>query len=149
MPGHMKMGRVKNLSERNKPFDRTNIRYRGINFVIIMYEELADYDKPDGNKQFWAQLEWPRGHLAARLENAGKLVGVPSYRFEFFTCYTCRGAHRSYGDVFDEAANYIKDTIDVIYDVSVEQARMNANKAETIINEIKEELTQRGWMTGY
>lgn len=143
------------LSEKNpkiierKPLprvvERTNIRYRGINFVIEINEEYVDTSNPEGNTQFWAKLEWPRGHLAERLESAAFAVGVPCFRFEFFTCYTCRGAHRRQGEVFEEAAAYIKGTIDDVYDRAVDEARKNADRAEAIINEIKEALTQREW----
>lgn len=149
MPGYMKMGCVMSLKENNelpRIVERSNIRYRGINFVIEVSEEYVDTDDKEGNTQFWARLEWPRGHLAEKLESASRLVDVESYRFEYFTCYTCRGAHRRQGEVLEEAAAYIKETIDNVFDRAVDETRKNADKAETIINEIKEELTQREWM---
>jgi hypothetical protein len=134
------------IGERDRVIERTNVRYRGINFVIEIHEEFVDFDDPDKGKQFWAKLDWPRGTLAEKLEEAGRLVGVEDYRFEYFTCYTCRGRHRSQGDVFDEAASYIKETIDYVYDRAIRKARKNADMAEQLINYIREELTTREWM---
>ena len=125
--------------------ERTNIRYRGIHFIIEMSEEYVDAGVSEGNTQFWAKLEWPCSYLAERLESAAFAVGVPRFRFEFFTPYTSRGAHRRQGEVFEEAAAYIKGTIDDVYDHVVDEARENADRAEAIINEIKEYLTQRKW----
>lgn len=125
--------------------ERTNIRYRGINFVVELQREYCDTSDPSKGVQYWARIEWRRGRWAEQMEQAARLVNVPDYRFEFFTSYTGRGRHRSMSNVFEEANAYIKGTIDLMFDRAVEEARKRADRAEQIINDIKEELTQREW----
>lgn len=122
--------------------DRTNVRYRGVNFIVeVAQEECHQFDNC---KQYWAKIEW-REPIAGKFEEIAELTDIPDYRFEFFTSYTGRGRHRSIGDVFEEASAYAKETIDIIFDYAVEHARLRADRAEVILNSIKEGLTQRQW----